>query len=430
MKNIVSNLYADYLRYTDRFRAIPWEVDMLKPVERRVLLSVHEVAKSKFQKSAKVVGFCIGNLHAHGDLACYEVLVNMVQNGYVEGQGNWGNNDNLDYIKPAAGRYTECKAIKFLDDGFSEFLDFVPWEEFEYAEEPHYLPFYLPIGLIGDGLIQGISLHTTKIPKYDFIQLLTRLYELLLNTPVTTIVPIIKNCDIYEDKPGEFENILTNGEGVIFAIPKYKIIGNSICIYGKTPSGFSKVLAFNEKFEDQNGKAFATIIDNSDSKLEIIISPKKGTITKQFIDQIMNLVMEKIHIKCNVVVESGTVEMKGIDSIILNSFDKWKNSYLAKINKDLILAQNKLNELNIILIIRDIIEKNPTVKTIQEICSLNTSTFTNTDLESVCSKHRIKTLIEANIDIPGVQKTISDLQYEINNINTFALNRIKQVLGK
>jgi DNA gyrase/topoisomerase IV subunit A len=430
MKNIVSNLYADYLRYTDRFRAIPWEVDMLKPVERRALLSIHEVAKTKFTKTAKVIGHIIGNYHPHGDLAVKDVLTNMVQSGYAEGQGNWGNDENISFIPAGAARYTEIKAIKFLDDGFSEFLDFVPWEDFEYEKEPHYLPFYLPIGLIGDGLIQGISLHTTKIPKFDFIQLGTRLYELLMGLPKTTIKPIIKNCDIFEDKPGEFERILNTGEGIIYAIPKYKIVGNSIYIYGKTPSGFSKVLAFNEKYEENNSKAFATIIDNSGEKLEVIISPKKGSIDQKFIDQIMNLVMEKIHIKCHIVVESGSVELKGIDSILINSYSKWKDSYLAKISKDLVVTQNKLEELNVVLVIRSIIENNPTVKTIQEICSLNTSKYPNSSIETICSKYRIKTLIEANIDIPGVQTEINNLQNEITNIDTFALNRVKSIIGK
>jgi topoisomerase-4 subunit A len=66
LKNIVSSLYAEYGRYIDSFRAIPKHIDCLKPVERRLLLSVHQVARKKFQKSAKVIGTCIGNYHPHG----------------------------------------------------------------------------------------------------------------------------------------------------------------------------------------------------------------------------------------------------------------------------------------------------------------------------------------------------------------------------
>lgn len=432
MRNIVSNLYADYLRYIDRFRAIPWETDMLKPVERRTLLTVHEVAKGKFVKSAKVVGSVLGNYHPHGEASCVDVLVGMVQNGWVEGQGNWGTDKAKDYIKAASSRYTECKALKFLDDGFSEFLDFVPWEEFEYANEPHFLPFYLPIGLIGEGLIQGISLHTTKIPRYKFEDLLTRLYELITDSDTKTIIiPNIENNDIFEDQPGELEKILSTGEGIVYAIPKYKVINNCIYVYGKSPiSKFNKLDAFNEKYDKDNGKEFATIIDSSDTKLEIIISPKKGNCDKKFVETIMDLVISKIHVKCNVVVADGTVLQKGIDEILLNCFNKWKTAYLAKITKDLNLLNTKLDEFNIILVIRGILTANPNVKLIKDICNLNTSQYSNDEIERVCSKHRIKTLIEAHVDIPALQKTIVDTQNEIQNIDIFTIKRIETLLGK
>ena len=115
MKNIVSNLYSDYLRYTDRFRAIPWEVDMLKPVERRCLLSIHETAKTRFVKTAKVIGHIIGNYHPHGDVSIYKTLVNLVDQGYAVGQGNWGS-PGLHDDPPASYRYTEVKLEKWVEE--------------------------------------------------------------------------------------------------------------------------------------------------------------------------------------------------------------------------------------------------------------------------------------------------------------------------
>jgi DNA gyrase/topoisomerase IV subunit A len=104
MKNVVTNLYPEYLRYIDSFRAIPWKIDALKPVERRLLLTVHEVARTKLQKSAKVVGFCLGKWHPHGDIACYEALAGLVNRGLVTGQGNWGSM-GLEDMSCAAQRY-------------------------------------------------------------------------------------------------------------------------------------------------------------------------------------------------------------------------------------------------------------------------------------------------------------------------------------
>jgi len=431
MKNVVSNLYADYLRYIDKFRAIPWETDVLKPVERRTLLSVHDVAKGKFVKSSKVTGYCISQYHPHGDIAVYDTLVGLVQQGYVEGQGNWGSDNVKDYIKAASPRYSECKTVNFIDNGFSEFLNFVPWSEFEYEKEPHYLPFHVPIGLIGHGLIHGISLHTTKIPKFKYLDLLSRLYSLLTGEDKKTIVANFLNSDVFEDKPGEFENILTNGNGIIFAVPKYVLKNNSIYIYGKNPlNGFSKLDAYNEKYEDTNGKPFATIIDSSDSKLEVIISPfgKRNNITKEFVSTVMDLLIAKIHIICNVVTADGSVKKKGIDSLLLNSYNKWKDAYIKKLNHDLSNLIIKENELNIVLIIRAILQSNPGISKIEEICKLNTSNFTNEEILEVIKKYTIKQLIEAKIDIPNIQKKISEIKLTINNIDNIAIQRLKECM--
>jgi DNA gyrase/topoisomerase IV subunit A len=57
----------EYGRYINKFRSMPYIIDALKPVERRLLLSLYNVAKDHKVKSAKVVGDCIGNFHPHGD---------------------------------------------------------------------------------------------------------------------------------------------------------------------------------------------------------------------------------------------------------------------------------------------------------------------------------------------------------------------------
>ena len=83
--------YSEYGRYINRFRAIPFFVDCLKPVERRVLLVLWEEAKNKLVKSAKIVGSTIGKYHAHGDQSCYGSLVQLVHQNYAIGKWNWGS---------------------------------------------------------------------------------------------------------------------------------------------------------------------------------------------------------------------------------------------------------------------------------------------------------------------------------------------------
>src|SRR3989344_1185416 len=100
-RNISEEMQESYLDYAMSViigRALPDVRDGLKPVQRRILYSMHEMGlrpTSKYQKSAKVVGYVIGNYHPHGDTAAYDAMVRMAQNfslryPLVTGQGNFG----------------------------------------------------------------------------------------------------------------------------------------------------------------------------------------------------------------------------------------------------------------------------------------------------------------------------------------------------
>ena len=95
-------------------RALPDIRDGLKPVHRRILYSMRDLSLnpgSKYQKSAKIVGQCIGNYHPHGDTAVYDAMVRMAQDfslryELVDGQGNFGS---IEGDAAAAYRYTEAR---------------------------------------------------------------------------------------------------------------------------------------------------------------------------------------------------------------------------------------------------------------------------------------------------------------------------------
>jgi hypothetical protein len=429
LKNVVTHIYSDYLRYIDLYRALPWEIDLLKPVERRLLLTLSQFARHKFEKSAKVVGLGLAHYHPHGDQACYGSLVGLVQRGFAVGQGNWGSPGLID-SKAASMRYSEVKANKFLTDGFTEFLEYASWEELELDSEPLYLPFYIPIGLIGEGLIQGIGLHICKIPRYKFPDLIKRLISLIEDHEVRpTLIPNLGDNAVFEDNPGAYEKICSIGEGIIQCVPKIQVAKNGIHILSKNPiNGLNALLAYNNDYEKKNGQPFFESVDLSKKTLNVFVSPKRGPVTQDFIKEIVTIISCKIHIKIHVVCPTSNVQLIGVDALLLNSYTKWVAAYLAKLNHDLVKLNQKLLELNIILEIRKILEANPTVKSINDIVILNTSKYTSKDIEEVCSKYRIKTLIEAHIDIPGVLAEITTVTNDITNINTIALARVKALI--
>src|SRR3989344_188376 len=100
-REIVEEMQQSYLEYAMSVivaRALPDVRDGLKPVHRRILYAMHEMGLrpgSKYQKSAKVTGYTMGNFHPHGDTAIYDSLVRMAQDfslryPLVDGQGNFG----------------------------------------------------------------------------------------------------------------------------------------------------------------------------------------------------------------------------------------------------------------------------------------------------------------------------------------------------
>ena len=170
--------YLDYAMSVIVARALPDVRDGLKPVQRRILYAMDELAlrpTSPHKKSARLVGEVLGKYHPHGDSPVYEALVRMAQ-GFsmryplVNGQGNFGS---VDGDPPAAMRYTEVRlsrvAEEMLDDIDRDTVDFVL--NFDGSvREPTILPARLP-NLLANGST-GIAVGmATSIPPHNLREL-------------------------------------------------------------------------------------------------------------------------------------------------------------------------------------------------------------------------------------------------------------------
>ena len=93
--------FLDYSMSVIVSRALPDVRDGLKPVQRRILYTMHElglVHNRGFRKSAAVVGDTMGKYHPHGDSSIYDALVHMTEDfslsiPLVDGHGNFGSID-------------------------------------------------------------------------------------------------------------------------------------------------------------------------------------------------------------------------------------------------------------------------------------------------------------------------------------------------
>ncbi len=180
--------YLDYAMSVIVGRALPDVRDGLKPVHRRVLYAMHELANHwnrPYKKSARVVGDVIGKYHPHGDTAVYDTIVRMAQDFslrymLIDGQGNFGS---VDGDNAAAMRYTEIRMARIghelLADIDKETVDFGP--NYDGSEhEPLLLPARIPNLLINgsSGIAVGMA---TNMPPHNLNEVVDACLHLLAN---------------------------------------------------------------------------------------------------------------------------------------------------------------------------------------------------------------------------------------------------------
>ena len=70
LEDVMGDRFARYAKAIIQDRAIPDVRDGLKPVQRRILYGMYKDGNNydkPTRKSAKTVGFIMGNFHPHGD---------------------------------------------------------------------------------------------------------------------------------------------------------------------------------------------------------------------------------------------------------------------------------------------------------------------------------------------------------------------------
>ncbi len=200
--------YLEYALSVVKGRALPDVCDGQKPVQRRIIYSMHRMGLSfggsngvngaKPVKSARVVGDVLGKYHPHGDSAAYDAMVRMAQ-GFsqryplIDGQGNFGSRDG---DSAAAMRYTEARLSKIAtlltDEVDMGTVDFVP--NYDGSEqEPRLLPARLPFDLLNgaSGIAVGLA---TEIPSHNLHEVAQATVALIKNAKLSdeelfTLIP-------------------------------------------------------------------------------------------------------------------------------------------------------------------------------------------------------------------------------------------------
>lgn len=320
LEDIMGERFGSYSKYIIQDRAIPDARDGLKPVQRRILYSMHKERNTfdkGYRKSAKTVGDVIGNYHPHGDTSIYDAMVRMSQPWktrlpYIDMHGN---NGSIDGDSPAAYRYTEARLSKIsnemLRDIDKDTVEFSPNFD-DTTVEPTVLPARFPALLVYGA--QGISAgYATNIPPHNLTEIIDATIHRIdnPNCNLETLMKYVKGPDfptggIVEGLDG-IKQAYETGRGKIIIKSKYEIeetkTGTSIIIT-EIPFEVNKALMVKKIDEIRIDKKIEGIIevrDESAADVRVVIDIKKNANKDLIINYLLKNTDMQISYNFNVV---------------------------------------------------------------------------------------------------------------------------------
>lgn len=342
----IHNDQRKYSRYVCDSRAIPHEIDGLKPVQRRILWAMwNSDARNRHTKTVKVAGLAMG-YHPHGDKSIQDALSSMAQDftfsnniPLVHGEGTFG--DVLDPAAIASPRYTEVKISDFAKDlGFFESLpdiDYVANYD-ETDEEPIHFVGKVPIVLLNG--IQGIATgFRCFIPAHKLGDIIDCQVHYLKNGKTKKLHPW------YKDYHGEVR-LKTNDNGTLFMYTTFgfRWEGDSIFLTD-APQNWNrdKVINYLDELIDKKDNWLKEYTDHSSQKFNIELNYKRGEKpTEEAVRELFNRENSEI-LAYNVITYEG--QLKNIlPEEIVKRFCEFRKEHLKRRFKRLAnLEQEKID---------------------------------------------------------------------------------------
>lgn len=348
-------------------RALPDVRDGLKPVHRRILYSMHEMELrpgAKYQKSAKVTGYCMGNFHPHGDMAIYDSLVRMAQDfslryPLVDGQGNFGS---VDSDPAAAQRYTECRMSPMAEELLSDIeKDTVNFQDNYDAsvQEPKVLPSKVPNLLINGSMGIAVGM-ATNIPPHNLSEVLDALAYLADNgdANVDDLMQFVKGPDfptggvIYNEH--DIRNAYATGRGPLVMRGKAEITegkrGFQIIVteipYQVNKAEVIKHIADLVKEKKLDG--IKDIRDESDKDgLRIAIDLKQDAFPKKVLNNLFKHteLQKSFHFNMLALVDGIQPQILGLKGLLEKFIDHRKEVVIRRAKYDLQKAKDRAHIL-------------------------------------------------------------------------------------
>lgn len=387
----IKTSYLNYAYSVITGRAIPDVQDGIKPVQRRILYGMAEMAvwhDKPTKKSARIVGDVMGKYHPHGDSSIYMAMVKMSQDFHMRyplviGQGNFGS---IDDDPAAAMRYTEAKlspvAEYLLEDLDKNTVDFVPNYD-DTMKEPAILPGKFPNLLCNGttGIAVGLA---TDIPPHNFTEVANAISAYIDNPDITVggLMLHIKGPDfptqgvltdqaslkdVYENGYGSIElagkmaqeekggHILLVITEIPYRIVKSKLVEDITNLYLNSENKFNYILKGIREVRDESSK----------EGIRVVIECYKDANLEAIRTAIYSQTSMKVKLKVNMTaLVKNHPRVLNLKDLIGHYVDHRRNVIIRRTKFDLDKAEARIHIVNGLLIALQNIDE--VVKTIKQ----------------------------------------------------------------
>ena len=330
----VDRSFLEYASYVIRDRAIPNLEDGLKPVQRRILWSLHEKDDGRFIKVATISGHC-AQYHPHGEAAISDALVVLTNKRYlIEGQGNFGNIFTGD--PAAAARYievrlTELARTHLFNDDLTEFIDSYDGRNKEPVTLPCKLPLLLMLGT--EGIAVGMA---CKILPHNFPELIEAQIAILKKQSFKCL-PDFQTGGLMDARG------YADGKGTIKVRAKIKIKDDStVAIKEIPPTTTTDSLMASIEDASRKGKIkVKSVNDFTSEDVEIEVKAPAGVSADQLVDALYAFTDCEVTISSRIIVirNNRPVEMTVTEVLQENT-----SQLVALMKRELELKESKLQD--------------------------------------------------------------------------------------
>ncbi|MBV5316673.1 MAG: DNA topoisomerase IV subunit A [Desulfobulbaceae bacterium] len=433
--------FLDYTSYVIRERAIPDVDDGLKPVQRRLLQTLHNMDDGRYHKVANVVGETM-KLHPHGDQSIFAALVNLANKGFlIDRQGNFGNIFTGD--QASAARYIECRLSPLAREALfnkdlTEFVDSYDGR----MQEPVSLPAKIPLLLLlgAEGIAVGMA---TKIMPHNFSELLQAQIDYLRGQEIT-LYPDFPRGGIIDAADYNHGNGRINCR-VKLEQPDAKTIVVTELPYNITTQSLIESI---EKAAKAGKLKIASINDYTAEKVEVEIKLARGVLAEETIDALYAFTDCELSVSPSLVtiVENMPRQME-VEEVLKRNTDQLVKNLERELNIELGRLEErwharKLEQIFIEERLYKEIEEKINYKAVVSTIRQALTPFAE-ELQRKITTEDVERLLEIKIrrisrfdinrqekEIREIEKAIAQIKAYLTDMVGFTISSISALLGK